>query len=63
MNMKFIKLRDVMELTSLARSTIYKFVAEGRFPRQVILGGNCVAWVEAEVIEWLEDKIASRDLD
>lgn len=60
---KLIKIKDVCELTSLGRSTIYKFVAENRFPRQVILGGNCVAWVEAEVIEWLEDKIARRDLD
>ncbi|TDQ38098.1 helix-turn-helix transcriptional regulator [Thiopseudomonas denitrificans] len=59
--MKFIKLRDVMELTSLARSTIYKFVAEGRFPKQVPLGGNCVAWVESEIHEWLEGRIAERD--
>lgn len=59
--MKFIKLRDVMELTSLARSTIYKFVAEGRFPKQVVLGSNCVAWVESEIHEWLEGRIAERD--
>lgn len=59
--MKFIKLRDVMELTSLARSTIYKFVAEDRFPKQVLLGGNCVAWVEGEVLEWVEARIAERD--
>ena len=59
--MKLIKLRDVIELTSLARSTIYKFVAEGRFPKQVSLGGNCVAWVEDEVMEWLEARIAERD--
>lgn len=59
--MKFIKLSDVIELTSLARSTIYKFVAEGRFPKQVSLGGNCVAWVEDEVMEWLEARIAERD--
>ena len=59
--MKFIKLRDVMELTSLARSTIYKFVAEGRFPKQVSLGGDCVAWVEDEVMEGVESRIAERD--
>lgn len=59
--MKFIKLRDVMEMTSLARSTIYKFVAEDRFPKQVSLGNNCVAWLEDEVIEWAEARIAERD--
>tara|TARA_R110001606_G_scaffold399247_1_gene582715 strand:- start:1975 stop:2190 length:216 start_codon:yes stop_codon:yes gene_type:complete len=59
--MKFVKLREVMVITSLARSTIYKFAAEGRFPKQVSLGGNCVAWVESEVVEWIEARIAERD--
>lgn len=59
--MRFIKLREVMEITSLARSTVYKFVAEGRFPAQVALGGNCVAWVENEVVEWVEARVAERD--
>lgn len=61
--MTFIKLRDVMRLTSLARSTIYKFIAEGRFPKQISLGGNCVAWVEDEVLEWMEARIEERDAE
>lgn len=60
--MKLIKLRDVMALTSLARATVYKYISEGRFPKQVNLGGNCVAWVEAEIMEWIEQRIAARDL-
>ena len=60
--MKFIKLRDVMELTSLSRATIYRFIAEGRFPKQVNLGGYSVAWVESEVMEWLEERIRERDV-
>lgn len=59
--MKFLKIREVMEITSLARSTIYKFTAEGRFPKQVPLGGNSVAWLEAEVLEWMEARITERD--
>lgn len=59
--MTFIKLRAVMELTSLARSTIYKFITEGRFPKQVSLGGNCVAWDKDEVLEWMEARIKERD--
>lgn len=51
-----------MALTSLARPTIYKFIAEGRFPNQVKLGGNCVAWLEEEVLEWMNEKIEARDI-
>lgn len=59
--MKLIKIQDVCELTSLARSTVYKFIAEGRFPKQVNLGANCVAWVEREIHQWLEERMAERD--
>lgn len=59
--MRLIKLKDVMALTSLARATVYKYIQEGRFPKQVTLGANCVAWVEEEVLEWVDAKIAERD--
>lgn len=59
--MKFIKISEVMALTSLARSTVYKFASEGRFPKQVALGANCVAWVEQEVLDWIAAKIEMRN--
>lgn len=52
-----------MALTSLGRSTVYKFIAEGKFPKQVSLGPNCVAWVEDEVKDWISSKIELRDND
>lgn len=47
--MKLIKLKTVMDCTGLARSTVYKFIAEGRFPKPVKLGARMVAWVESEI--------------
>ena len=60
--MKLLKMRDVMDLTSLAKSTIYKYIDTEGFPKQVKLGSGSVAWVESEVLEWIEEKIAQRDL-
>ena len=57
----FIKLKDVTKMTTLAKSTIYKFIADGTFPKQVSLGGNCVAWREEEVLDWMNDKVEQRD--
>ena len=61
MTIKLIKLREVMALTSLGRSTIYKYIAEGAFPKQFKVLGNRVAWDYEEVQNWISTKIAERD--
>ena len=39
-------------------------LAEGRFPRPVSLGSRAVGWIEAEVDEWIRERIAeSRDME
>lgn len=58
--MKLIRLTQVMECTGLARSTVYKFIAQGDFPKPVKLGPRVAAWVETEVQQWIEDKIKLR---
>lgn len=60
--MRLIRLKEVMQLTGLARSTIYKYLAEGLFPKPVSLGDRCVAWVEKEVHDWILVRIEVRDL-
>ncbi|OCH53655.1 AlpA family transcriptional regulator [Vibrio sp. ZF57] len=59
--MRLIKLKEVMTLTSLARSTIYKYMNEGQFPKAVSLGCRSVAWVEDEVTDWVLERIGERD--
>ncbi|UPR28739.1 AlpA family transcriptional regulator [Vibrio crassostreae] len=59
--MRLIKLKEVMSLTSLARSTIYKYMSEGQFPKAVSLGCRSVAWVEEEVTDWVLERIGERD--
>ena len=62
MKMRFLRLKDVMSLTGLGRSTIYKFMAdETDFPKSVPLGGRAVAWVESEIEEWMESRLSLRD--
>lgn len=59
--MKFLRLNDVKALTGLGRSTIYKYIKLGAFPDAVKLGGRSVAWVEAEVLAWIAERIRERD--
>jgi prophage regulatory protein len=55
---RFLRLPEVLERTGLSRSTIYVRLAEGRFPRPVRLGGRAVGWIEAEIGEWVAERIA-----
>ena len=60
--MRIIRLKEVIYSTGLARSTIYKYIGEGTFPKTVSLGDRCVGWVESEVHEWILARIEERDL-
>lgn len=60
--MKILRLRAVVELTGLARSTIYKLIGSGELPKSVPLVGRSVGWVESEVHGWVNGRIAQRDL-
>jgi len=56
-----LRLPEVRRSTGLSRSTIYLRIAEGKFPKPVRLGGRAVGWLEAEVQDWLRQRIeASR---
>jgi len=55
--MKIIRLKQFLETTGLARSTIYKFIVAGTFPKSVSLNGQSVGWVDEEIQEWINARI------
>lgn len=59
--MRVIRLKEVIDTTGLARSTIYKLISEREFPKPISLGDRCVGWVEGEVHAWILDRIKERD--
>ena len=44
----------VEQITGLSRSTIYKWMDEGSFPKAVKLGPRAVGWFQADIDAWLE---------
>jgi len=59
--MKILRLRQVLELTGLSRSTLYLYMQNRQFPIQVRLGAKIVGWVEDEVIDWIRGRIQFRN--
>jgi prophage regulatory protein len=60
MDIRFLKLKDVKDITSLSATSIYREMAKGKFPKKIQLTQNRGAWLESEVIDYLESKIAAR---
>ena len=68
----FIRLPEVMNRTGYGRTSIYRKMEDGSFPRCVKLGGpledtnafdcRAIAWIEEEVDQWMESMIEERDL-
>ncbi len=55
------RLPQVKARTGLARSTIYRMIACGEFPKNLKLTERCSAWNSAEIDAWISAKIAARD--
>ncbi len=54
---RFIKLPEVKRLTSLSTSEIYRRLEAGAFPTQIKLGVKSVAWIEHEILSWINSTI------
>jgi prophage regulatory protein len=58
--MKFLRIRQVMQLTGLSRMTIYRLELAGEFPKRRQLSKNSVAWLDTDIIQWAESRPVSR---
>lgn len=59
-NLRLMSIRDVCSLTSLSRSAINAYRERGTFPMAVELGAKRIAFLEREVREWIEARVAAR---
>jgi len=59
---RFIRIATVTDLTGIPRSSVYDLIKRGLFPAQLSLGGGkSVAWLESDVIAWMNERIAARE--
>src|SRR5665213_1530317 len=51
----FLRMRDVLRITSLSRATLYRRIAARRFPAPVHLGGRACGWSTSALQDWISD--------
>ena len=57
---RFLRLKDVQSVTGLSKTSIYKLIEAGSFPKQINLSGSrSVGWLESEVIAYNQARISS----
>jgi prophage regulatory protein len=57
--LRLLRWKEVVDLTGLTRSGIYNLMARDEFPQNIVLSeaGRSVAWIEQEVIDWMELRV------
>ena len=58
-SLSLIRLPDVCRATGLCRSMIYQLEAKRRFPRRVRIGERAVGWIDAEVQQWIAERVST----
>ncbi len=64
---KLLRLKYVLEAVGIKRSTLYDWLNvnskryDPHFPRPVKIVTSAVAWVEAEIENWIALKLSERD--
>ena len=56
--LRLLRFPAVRQMTGLSRSTIWRLERAKTFPRHVRLSANTVAWLEADVKDWIRQKLA-----
>lgn len=54
---KLLTIREVTEIVGFKKSTIYKFMNEGKFPKQVKIGKSS-RWKLSDIQEWMKEVIS-----
>lgn len=52
---RILRIKSVLELTGLSRSTLYRKIEEGRFPKQINIAERCIGWRQSAVRAWMQD--------
>jgi len=56
---QILRSKDLIKILKLSRSTIWRRVKIGNFPKPFVLGGNnssnsAVGWLAADIYSWIE---------
>lgn len=52
---RILRLKTVLARTGLSRSTMYRKMEAGTFPRNIKISTRCAGWRESAIAEWIRN--------
>ena len=59
--MKIMRPAETINTLSISKSTLWRWIGEGNFPRPIKLGNKAVGWDQETIQEWINDKAERGD--
>lgn len=53
---RILRIGEVLSLTGTSRSTLWREIKAGRFPRAVPISQRCKGWLASDVYTWLAER-------
>ena len=53
---KILRLKNVTEVTSMSRSTIYRLMEQGKFPKPIKLSQRIIGFLEEDIDQWILER-------
>ena len=57
---RLLRIDQVKDKICLSRTTIWRKERDGEFPQSVLIHGNCKAWSEKELDDWIDARKSER---
>lgn len=58
MKNSLIRLHEVLNRTGYSKAWFYALMSKGEFPQSVKIGTRAIAFIEREIDDWVEQRIA-----
>lgn len=55
-SLRLLRLPELLHLLGLGKSTFYKMVREGHFPKPICIGSRRVGWPRRVVVRWIKQR-------
>jgi len=58
MKQSLIRMSETMRRTGYGKAWIYRLISQDKFPKPIKIGSRSIAFVESEIDEWINQRIA-----
>lgn len=50
---RILKLKEVVSIVGISRSSVFNYIKKGLFPTSVSLGPRRIGWFESDIQDWI----------